>query len=129
MTVTKSSVVMGIIGLLLGLLIGVVTGIVMGNRVATQMWATPDYVNRLLRDCYFQEMIAIDAKRQGLARFDSSSGSLRVCLKMIDIASASLPVSEQQQVELRQHKKMLLRNFPELAVPEVGQEPMPVPKP
>jgi hypothetical protein len=113
----KTAVATGIIGLLLGLLIGMAVGAVRGYHYAVQVWAGPDYVNRLLDRCWFEEMIAIDAKRQGLTRFDSSSGSLRVCLMLIDSANENLPLSKEQQVWLRQHKKMLLKNFPELALP------------
>lgn len=113
----KTVVAAGVIGSLLGLFIGSLIGIAMGNRVAMQMWAGPDYVDRLLDRCWFEEMIAVDAKRQGLARFDSSSASLESCRNFIDFASENLAVSEQQKLRLRQHKATLLRNFPYLALP------------
>jgi len=109
----------GIVCLLVGLLIGVF----LGGRAMRDMWAGPDYVDRLLDRCFFETSVAVDAKKQGLARFGYGGSSLTSCLTLIDFANGSLNLSQEQQVRLRQQKKMILTNFPELAAPAAGQKP------
>ena len=125
MFANKTVVAAGLIGSLLGLFIGTLIGIVMGNRVALQMWAGPDYADRLLDRCFFEASASIEAKKQGLARFWYGDNSLTSCLTLLDFANGNLYLSEDQQIRLRQQKKMILKNFPGLATPAAGQKPAP----